>query len=111
MSDFSFTASAQCQYCGNLLASSDEECDDCDRSDRAQQFFRKVAGDDSLPKTISLSATIEYKWDKLEAELGDDWIAYEWLGPREDVRGLLKMDHYTSVEDVPRRATSLDRNI
>jgi hypothetical protein len=107
MSDFSFTSTAECAYCGNMLSSSDEECDQCDESDRYRQMFRHMTGDDDCPKTVVVEATHRHKWYKLADKMGKDWIAYEWIGPMEEVKVFINST-CDSIDDVPRRSTSLD---
>jgi hypothetical protein len=108
MGDFSFTATAECHYCGNLLGSSDDECENCSDDDREQHVFRKMDADDGPIETIMVEATMRYKWYKLHDEIGDDWIAYEWLGPRPSVQRMLEMDVWDTLQDIPQREMSLD---
>lgn len=105
MGDFSFSATAQCDYCGNLLSSSTEDCEECSDDNIYQQFFRRLAGEE---KHIVVEATHGYKWYKLEEQVGEDWIAYEWLGPRESVQNMVGGATWESVEDLPKRSMSLD---
>lgn len=106
MSDFSFTATAECDYCGNLLGSSDGNCDECSEEGRYQQFFRAIG--DREPHVICVEATHDYKWYKLASEVGEDWIAYEWLGPRESVQSMVGLSSWETIDDVPGRAISAD---
>lgn len=108
MSDFTFTATAECDYCGGLLSSSDEDCDSCSESDIHQQMFRRISSDEDNPETLAVMATHDYKWYKLEREVGDDWIAYEWLGPRESVQNMIGLHMWETIHDIPKRAMSLD---
>lgn len=105
MSDFSFTATAQCDVCGNYLDSSDADCDH-DGAEVHQQFFRRIG--EGQPHTIAIEATTQWKWYALARELGEDWIAYEWLGPRSQVNAMLDGVAWDDVEDLPSRAMSLD---
>jgi hypothetical protein len=106
MTDFEFTATASCDYCGNLLSSSDEECDNCSSEEVEQHVFRKIRSDSS--EIVLVRATMSYKWDRLE-EVVDDWKSYEWLGPRGEVRSMVGRNPWPSVEDVPRRAMPHDK--
>lgn len=106
MSDFDFTATAQCDYCGNLMGSSTAECDQCDGVDEDQQLFRRIHSDE----TVAIHATIDYKWEKLESVV-DDWKQWEWLGPRHSVRAMLGRGHWSSIEDIPHRAMPHERNL
>lgn len=115
MSDFSFTATAQCELCGNYLESSDADCDH-DGQKVQQQFFRRITSGNSSegqsasekPHTVAIEATNRWKWYALARELGDDWIAYEWLGPRSQVESMLKGSMWDDVDDLPNRTMSLD---
>lgn len=106
MSDFSFTSTAQCDYCGNLLSSSDEECNQCDESDRKQQFFRAIGS--QQPENVVIESTVDYKWERLADGVGEDWFKYEWLGPRRDVQNLVGTGFFDDVDDVPRRQHPTD---
>lgn len=108
MADFNFTATAQCDYCGELLSSSDEDCDNCSQKMVDQHVFRRISSDEDAPDIIMVEATRRYKWYKLEQELGDDWIGYEWLGPRWSVQNKVASEFWGSIQDIPRRTMSLD---
>lgn len=108
MSDFSFTATAECDYCGAMLSSSDEDCDSCSEEDVYQQVFRRISSKGDEPDTLTVMSTHQYKWYKLEQEVGDDWIGYEWLGPRECVQNMIGLHMWETIEDIPKRAMSLD---
>lgn len=108
MGDFSFSSTAQCDYCGNMLSASDEDCDECSPADRSQQMFRRITSDDDAPDTIVVEATPKHKWYKLQAELGEDWIAYEWLGPRPSVQKMVGTYAWDTIHDIPKRQMSLD---
>lgn len=45
MTEFSFTASAECEYCGSWLSSSDAECDDCSTTELRRFHFVEMVGD------------------------------------------------------------------
>lgn len=57
---------------------------------------------------VVVDSTPEHKWQKLKDVVGDGWIAYEWLGPRESVRRLLLGQSYTTLDELPAQQTSLD---
>jgi len=99
---FSFTATAECDYCGQLLGSSDEDCDHDGDTVRSRVFRRLGEGRDSL---VGVKATHDWKWYKLAEEVGEDWIAYEYLGTREEVNSMLSVRG--SVADLPRLSMSL----
>lgn len=101
---FSFTATAQCDYCGNLLGSSDEDCDH-DGAPVKKHTFRRIAeGRDSL---TGVKSTQSFKWHKLKEEVGDSWIGYEYLGTKESVNTMLKELNYGSVDELPKVCMSL----
>lgn len=106
MSDFSFSATAECDKCGAYLSSSDEDCDHGGRPVETHVFREIGGGRDSM---IGVESTIRYKWQRLEERVGDDWIAYEWLGTKESVNNMLKSNAWSSVSELPSQATSLDK--
>ena len=101
---FSITASAQCDYCGQLLSSSDEDCDHNGQPVDTRVFRRLSEGRDSL---VGVEATPSWKWHKLAEDVGDDWIAYQYLGTKEQVNGLLQSPMWDSVRELPQMGTSL----
>lgn len=105
MSDFSITAAAECNTCGQLLSTSDEDCTVCSEDEVYEQMFRRIVSKDG-PDVIGVRATMDFKWEKLKREVGDDWIGYEWLGPKESVIALTDMPAWDSIEEVPRREMS-----
>ena len=106
MSNFTITATAECDYCGNLLSSSDEECDACMPANRKRQLFRRINAHSAEIETIVVDATFGHKWQKLADELGEDWIAYEYLGPKESVEHMLTSGMWNTLADIPRREMS-----
>jgi len=107
MSDFTFSSTVECDYCGSMLTASDEECDECSPEDREQQVFRRLTSDGDSPETIMVEAVGRHRWYRLEEEVGDEWIAYEWLGPRTSVQRMLADDGCETLQDVPRQKMSL----
>lgn len=105
MGDFSFTSTAECDYCGNMLSSSDQDCGKCDKSDRKQHVFRSVSSG-LEPDTIVVEAVGDHMWHKLNAEVGEDWIGYAWLGSRESVQEMVGSYMWDSIEDIPYRQMS-----
>lgn len=74
MTDFTFTASAECRRCGNYLSSSDAECDECtDASLRRYHFINMF--DDSVQTVWAINPVRAW------AELGKlkDWQREEIL--------------------------------
>lgn len=105
MTDFTFTATAECELCGAYLSSSDEECDHDGRPVDKHLFRRLSEGRDSL---IGVRSTARQKWYRLEEKVGDDWIAYEYLGTKDTVNSMLDGMMWESVEDLPKIAMSID---
>jgi len=104
MTDFTFTSTAECDKCGAYLSASDEECDHDGQPVDVHVFRRINEGRESM---IGVECAIRYKWHALEEKIGEDWIAYQWLGTRESVENMLN-GYWDSVEDLPKRAMSLD---
>jgi RNA polymerase subunit RPABC4/transcription elongation factor Spt4 len=104
MTNFSFTATATCDYCGNLLSSSTEECGACSKEDISQHFFREIAGS----TVITVCSTNSHVWQKLESVV-DDWWQYEWLGQRRTVYLLLTSSSWSDIHDIPSKQTALER--
>lgn len=89
---FSFTATAQCDSCGQLLGSSDEDCEHNGHSVSTHTFRKLGEGRESL---VGVVATAGWKWYKLKESVGDDWIAYQYLGTKGHINALIE-----SGEDV-----------
>ena len=102
---FSFTATAQCDYCGQLLGSSDEECDHDGEPVDTRVFRRLGEGRESL---VGVECTPRYKWYKLAEEIGEDWIAYEYLGTKDHVNSMLDGNFWDGVADLPKISMSVD---
>jgi hypothetical protein len=102
---FSFTATAKCDHCGQLLGSSDENCDHDGKSVKAHVFRRLGEGWESL---TGVEAIVTYKWYKLAEEIGEDWIAYEYLGTKSHVNSMLEGSMWDDVEDLPKISMSVD---
>lgn len=96
MSDFTFTSTAECSICGEYLSSSDEDCDH-DGNQVDKHVFRRIGG--GRDDIIGVKSTVLHKWRRLYDKVGDDWIAYQYLGTREHVN-LLLHDH-DNVSDIP----------
>jgi len=105
MTEFTFTSTSECDLCGAYLSSSDEDCDHDGQSVGVHVFRRMNEGRDSM---VGVECAIRYKWYKLEEKVGEDWIAYQWLGTRESVESMLSGAMWDDVEDLPMRAMSLD---
>jgi len=64
MSNFSFTATAQCDRCGNYLSSSDEECDECLGMPLISYHFVDITGNSS-EKIVIDAVNSRQAWQKL----------------------------------------------
>lgn len=105
MSSFTFSATARCDKCGNMLSSSDESCNHNGESVQ-KHFFREITASD--PKVMQVETTHSWRWYALAEATSDEWIKYEWLGKRETVNTLLSGRNYESIEDLPKQGTPLD---
>lgn len=105
MTDFDFSATANCDECGAYLSSSDEDCDHDGYPVNTHVFRRLGEGRESME---GVESTVRYKWDALEQRVGDRWIAYEWLGTKESVTNAIGT-HWESVEELPALSMSLNR--
>lgn len=105
MSDFTFSSTAECDVCGAFLSSSDEECDH-DAKSVDKHVFRKLGeGRDSL---VGVKTTANYKWYALEEKVGEDWIAYQYLGPKGSVENMASGPVWDSIEDLPHQTMAVD---
>ena len=104
---FTITASAECRYCGNLLSSSDEDCDQCSWETRDCHLFRRIGS----ANLYAVYATFEHRWEAFRDRITDDWRAWEYLGTRSLVQAMLDGTIFDSVEDLPRRELSIDAPI
>lgn len=104
MSDFTFTATAECDKCGAYLSSSDADCDHNGQPVEKHVFRRLGGGRESL---TGVKCTVRYKWDALEEKVGDDWIAYQWLGTKSSVNRM--MEYHDSVEELSHQQMAHER--
>jgi hypothetical protein len=96
MTDFSFKA-PECEYCGKHLSSSNTMCKH-DGKDVSKHVFRKIGqGRESM---TGVKSTKDNKWKKLSEKV-DNWIAYEYLGPKSVVETNLSGCFWNSVEELP----------
>lgn len=99
MSDFTFSATTQCDLCGTYLSSSDETCDHNGKTISVHLFRRLREGRDSL---IGVESAPSQKWNLLEEKVGDDWIAYQYIGTRSTVTSMLSGGHtWNTIEELP----------
>lgn len=105
MGDFSFSATARCEACGAYLSASDEGCDHDGDPVRVRVFREISGGRDDL---VGVEATGWWMWHALNDKVGDEWIKYEYLGPREDVNLMLKCGYWDGVADLPKISMSAD---
>jgi hypothetical protein len=101
---FDFTATAQCDYCGNYMNDSDAECDEHTQEDLSLHFFRHLTSD----KLCAVRATDGHKWHKLAEMQGDDWIAWVYIGDRDFIQAMLSVQYSESIEDLDHRQMSVD---
>lgn len=103
---FSFTATARCDKCGEYLSSSDEDCDHNGEPVNTK-LFRRLAGE--MDTVVEVDATVSWKWYALKEIVGDDWIAYQYIGQKEYVQGMLEDETlWEGVGDLPVISTSID---
>lgn len=100
---FSITATAKCDYCGGMLSSSDSDCDHNDNPVSDHIFRRLKEGGDSL---ICMEATRDWMWFDLKESVGEDWIAYQYLGTREQVERMY--EDAENVSSMKPKALSID---
>jgi hypothetical protein len=79
---FEFTATAQCEYCGNYLDESGKACDAHTVDDLDWHYFRRINADESF----AVLATSGHKWQKVADEKEEEWIEWVYVGPREYVK-------------------------
>lgn len=104
MSDFTFSATAECDVCGKYLSSSDEVCDHDGQEVDVRVFRRMNEGRDSI---VGVKTTPSRKWNELKEKVGEDWIAYQYLGTKDHVNGMLHSEMWGGIEDLPKLAMSL----
>lgn len=105
MGDFTFSATAECDVCGAYLSSSDEECDHNGETVDVRVFRRMHEGRDSL---VGVETVPSRKWHELKDRVGDDWIAYQYLGTKDQVNKMLQSGMWDGVDDLPKVSMSLD---
>lgn len=94
--DFDLTATTECDFCGNYLSSSDEECGEHIEGDIGVHFFRELNSDN----LSAVRATREHCWQKLANNKGEGWIRWMYLGERELVSNFVK-DH--EISEIPHK--------
>lgn len=82
---FEFTATAQCEYCGNYLDESGVECDEHSYDDLKWHYFRRI----NNGELFAVLATGGHKWQKVADEKEDEWIEWVYIGPRAYVQSRL----------------------
>jgi len=104
MSDFTFSAGGECELCGKHLPGPDDDCDH-DGQPIDVHIFRRLREPRESMKGVKSAP--RYKWHKLAEKVGEDWIAYQYLGTRESVDGMLSSSVFGSFEELPVRSMSL----
>jgi hypothetical protein len=103
---FSFTATARCDKCGEYLSSSDEDCDHNGEPVNTH-MFRRLSGE--WETVVEVDTTPQWKWYALKETIGDDWIAYQYIGQMENVQNMLGEETlWEGVDDLPAISTSVD---
>lgn len=102
---FSFSATARCNLCGEYLSSSDEECDHKGQKP-VENMFRRIG--EGEPNVVSVRACPGFHWYALKDMVGEDWIAYQWLGPKGMVKNMVGMSSWETIDDIPYRSMSTD---
>lgn len=57
---------------------------------------------------VGVETTAQHKWQKLSEKVGDDWIAYQYLGTREEVTSMLESHLWDGVGDLPMRSMAVN---
>lgn len=74
--------------------------------ERDTYVFRRLEhGRDSMKGVECKSTEV---WSSLEEKVGDDWIAYQFLGTRDRVENMLD-GQWDSIADIPRLAMAHER--
>jgi len=105
MTDFTFTSTAECNVCGEYLSSSDDECDHNGYEVKTFVFRRLNEGRESMTGVKSVATQ---KWYDLEEKIGDDWIAYQYIGTKDQVESMLSGSMLDDIEDLPMISMSTD---
>lgn len=105
MGDFSFSATAECDICGAYLSASDEECDHGGEDIQTFVFRRLNGGRESM---VGVESVATRKWHVLADKVDDNWIAYEYIGTREQVERRLSIGLWDSVSDLPKVSMAID---
>lgn len=93
---FEFSATAQCDYCGNYMDDSESECQEHSAEDVSRHFFRHLSTDE----LYAVRATNGHKWYKLFDVKGEDWIAWMYIGNRKYVQSMLSTNRNNSLVDI-----------
>lgn len=82
------------------------ETGDFDEEEPDTYVFRRLEhGRDSLKGVECVGSEV---WSNLEEKVGDDWIAYQFLGTRDRVDDMLD-SRWDSIEEIPRLAMAHER--
>lgn len=105
MSDFTFSATAECNKCGRYISSSDKECDHNGHTVNKHLFRRLGEGRSSMTGVLSTSM---YKWVKLEEKIGEEWIEFVYIGTKDSVENMLNSSSWDSVAGLPTQSMSYE---
>lgn len=100
---FSFTATAQCEMCGQLLGSSEDSCSHQGEPVK-EHVFRRLEQENAQ----IVEACGSWSWYKLAESVGEDWIAYQYLGSPESVESKIQSDVFPTFDKLKPLALSLD---
>ena len=81
-----------------FVSPSDEDCD--------THVFRRLNEDRT--SSVEVECKERHVWKKLEESVGDDWIAYQWLGSKDRVENMLN-GYWDSFEELPKIAMAHER--
>lgn len=87
MSDFSFSESGEFE-------------EDIDK-----HVFRRL--ERGRETTVGVECAASEVWYELEEKVGDDWIAYQWLGSKDRVNNMLSR-RWKTISEIPRVAMATD---
>lgn len=91
---FSITSSAECSKCGQMLASSDEDCSACPNAWIHETVFGHVSDDVEVRFEVSTAASLSWLFEQASERLpdGHDPVGLVWLGNAESVDRMRSMD-------------------
>jgi hypothetical protein len=67
-------------------------------------MFRHLVEDN----IVSVEACPGFHWYALKDMVGEEWIAYGWLGPKSSVKSMVGLVSWETIDDLPNMSMSLD---